>query len=70
MKEINAINTKQQFVVRNRNMKAKAKMKYRKCVLLHCKRSKYSVHKRESYCFLGVKYVWTRSRIWGYNNGN
>ena len=28
MKEINAINTKQQFVVRN--MKAKAKMKYRK----------------------------------------
>ena len=28
MKEINAINTKQQFVVRNRNMKAK--MKYRK----------------------------------------
>ena len=30
MKEINAINTKQQFVVRNRNMKAKAKMKYRK----------------------------------------
>ena len=24
--------------------------------LLHCKRLKYSVQKRESYCFLSVKY--------------
>ena len=82
MKEINAINTKKQRYfgrntrtqdVENCSSESEGELEILFCCffrLLHCKRLKYSVQKRESYCFLVVKYVRTGSRIWDYNNGN
>ena len=69
MKEINGINTKKQrYFGRNTIpqmlstalLKARANWKY--CFIafvwaLHCKRLKYSVQKREIYCFLSVRYI-------------
>ena len=54
----------------------KAKVNWKYCLiialfrLLHCKLLKYIMQKRESYCFLSIKYVCTGSGIWSYNNGN
>ena len=60
MKKINAISTNETNIFWP---------KYKKSDVQNYS-SGYSVQKKKGYRFLGVKYLSTGSRIWGYNNGN